>query len=91
MIILDRKFSVNPDVICSESEDSTVLLYRDKLYVLNETAAWLWFRIDDNYFIDLVHQLIDVIQDENDTRRIQNDCKNIILDWIEAELVIQKE
>ena len=45
MIILDRKFSVNPDVICSESEDSTVLLYRDKLYVLNETATWLWFRI----------------------------------------------
>ena len=91
MIILDRKFSVNPDVICSESEDATVLLYRDKLYVLNETAAWLWFRIEDNYFIDLVHQLIDVIQDENDTRRIQNDCKNIILDWIEAELIMQKE
>ena len=91
MIILDRKFSVNPDVICSESEDSTVLLYRDKLYVLNETAAWLWFRIDENHFIELVHQLIDVIQDENDTRRIQNDCKNIILDWIEAELVMQKE
>lgn len=91
MIILDRKFRVNPDVVCSESEEATVLLYRDKLYVLNETAAWLWKRIDDNYFVDLVHQLIDVIQDDVDPRMIQNDCKNVILEWVEAELIMQNE
>ena len=80
-------YNANEGVLLCEYEDTAMLMYDEKIYVLNSTATWLWKNLKGKLIEQLAEEFIENQCLEDIREEINCDFEKMVSEWENYGLV----